>query len=371
MTDAGPVTPDAVSEPATPEPAAVEAVTAGAPAAGCPTCGEPNVAGDRFCEACGNELPFTAAAVAPVPQPPPGSIVATVSCPSCGNQGEPVEGYCGVCGMRLPAPRDHQEVELEVVAGVTDKGIRHHRNEDAMAMHIGDGFVAALVCDGVSTTVNPDAASQAAADAACAVLAERRDHDAAYDAARAAVLATAYEPAADLGPPSCTYLAAMVTEERITLASLGDCRSYWVTPGSATQITVDDSWAELQIASGAMSRADAYAHPNAHVITRWLANDADPAWRPTRVDFDVPGPGRLLLVSDGLWNYTIEPATLVAAIGDEPLGRLELARRLVSFANEAGGSDNITVVVVDLPLEDLQPKDAEPKDAELKGFRSP
>ena len=375
MTDAGltePVVTEpppeaAVAQPASPEPVAPEpavpeqAVTPEA-AAGCPACGEPIVTGARYCEACGNELPFTeAAVVTPVPEAPPAPLALAVACPSCGNQGEPVEGYCGICGMRLPAARDHQEQELELVAGVSDKGIRHHRNEDAMAMFIGDGFVVALVCDGVSTTVNPDVAAQAAADAACAVLAERPDHDAAYDAARAAVLATAYEPAADLGPPSCTYLAAMVTDQRITFASLGDCRSYWVTPGSATQITVDDSWAELQIASGAMSRADAYAHPNAHVITRWLANDADPTWRPTRVDFDVPGPGRLLLVSDGLWNYTIEPATLVAATGDEPLGRLELARRLVTFANQAGGSDNITVVVVDLPMND----------ADLKGSSSP
>lgn len=329
-------------------------------AAGCPACGEPMGPGDLFCEACGKELP-NAEATAPAPVEAAAMAAPTVTCPSCGNDGEPVEGYCGACGMRLPAPRDHQELELEGVAGVTDKGMRHHRNEDAMAMFVGDGFVAAVVCDGVSTTVNPDVASQAAADAACAVLAERRDHDAAYDAARAAVLATSYERHAELGPPSCTYLAAVVMDERVTFATLGDCRSYWVTPGSATQITVDDSWAELQIASGAMSRAEAYAHPNAHVITRWVANDADPAWRPTKVDFDVPGPGRLLLVSDGLWNYTIEPATLVAAIGEEPLERLELARRLVTFANEAGGSDNITVVVVDLPL----------KDADLKGFSSP
>jgi serine/threonine protein phosphatase PrpC len=328
-------------------------------AAGCPACGEPIVVGDLFCEACGKDLPNTEA-TAPAPVEAAAMAAPTLTCPSCGNDGEPVEGYCGACGMRLPAPRDHQELELEGVAGVTDKGVHHHRNEDAMAMFVGDGFVAALVCDGVSTTVNPDVASQAAADAACAVLAERPDHDAAYDAARAAVLATSYEPHAELGPPSCTYLAAVVTDERVTFATLGDCRSYWVTPGSATQITVDDSWAELQIASRAMSPTEAYAHPNAHVITRWVANDADPAWRPTMVDFDVPGPGRLLLVSDGLWNYTIEPTTLVEAIGEEPLERLELARRLVTFANQAGGSDNITVVVVDLPL----------KVADLKGSSS-
>lgn len=318
--------------------------------AACPVCGEPIVAGDRFCEACGNELPFTEPPATPVQTPAPPAIEA-VTCPSCGNQGDPVEGYCGVCGMRLPAPRDHVELERAGVAGVTDKGKRHHRNEDAMAVFAGDGFVAAVVCDGVSTSVDPDEASQAAVDAACAVLAARPDLDAAYDAARQAVLATEYEPHAELGPPSCTFLAAIVSDQRVTLAAMGDCRAYWVAGGVAAQLTVDDSWAEMQIASGAMPPAEARAHANAHVITRWLANDADPTWRPSNVAFEVSGPGRLLLVSDGLWNYSLEPAQLVAAAGEEAVGRLDLARRLVTFANDAGGSDNITVVVVDLPLQ--------------------
>jgi serine/threonine protein phosphatase PrpC len=325
-------------------------------AAACPTCGEPIAAGDRFCEACGNELPFTEAAAAEAPPteeatPAAPAAPVLVTCPSCGTEGEPVDGYCGVCGMRLPAPRDHLELVLDGPAGVTDKGRRHHRNEDAMAIHVGDGFVAAVVCDGVSTSVNPDVASQAAVDAACAVLAGAPDHEGAYDAARAAVLATEYQPHGELSPPSCTYLAARVTDERVDLASLGDCRAYWYADGTATQLTVDDSWAEEQIAAGALSRAEAYAHIYAHVITRWLANDADPGWRPRIAPFDVPGPGRLLLVSDGLWNYTLEPADLVAAMGEEPLPPVDLARRLVTYANDAGGSDNITVVVVDLPLK--------------------
>ena len=323
--------------------------------AACPTCGEPITAGDRFCEACGTELPFTEApleAPAAVVEAPAAPAAPTlVTCPSCGSEGESVDGYCGVCGMRLPAPRDHLELVLDGPAGVTNKGKRHARNEDAMAVHVGEGFVAAVVCDGVSTSVNPDVASQAAADAACAVLADSRDLEAAYDAARAAVLATEFEPHADLGPPSCTFLAATVTDECVTMASLGDCRAYWYADGAATQLTVDDSWAEVQIESGALSRADAYAHAFAHVITRWLAQDADPTWRPRIVPFDVPGPGRLLLVSDGLWNYTLEPADLAAAMGEEPLPPVDLARRLVTYANDAGGSDNITVVVVDLPLK--------------------
>ena len=334
----------------------------------CPTCGEPFAPGDLFCEACGSELPVTEAAAPAVaePEPAPAEPSATaVTCPSCGTVGEPVDGYCGNCGMRLPAPRDHQELVLEGAAGVSDKGKRHARNEDAMAIAVAEGFVAAIVCDGVSTSVNPDVASQAAADAAIAVLTENRDLEAAYDAARAAVLATEFEPHPELSPPSCTFLAATVTDELVTLAAHGDCRAYWCAGGVVSQLTVDDSWAEAQIAGG-LPAADAYAHRFAHVITRWLSADADPEWRPHIVPFEVPGPGRLLLVSDGLWNYTLEPAQLVAAMGEEPTERLDLARRLVTFANDAGGSDNITVVVVDLPLTDLQPEDAE-----LKGSPTP
>jgi PPM family protein phosphatase len=326
-------------------------------AAACPVCGEPIAAGDLFCEACGNALPVTEA---PTVAPEAAPAATTVTCPSCGNQGEPVEGYCGVCGTRLPAPRDHQEVVQDWAAGVSDKGKRHARNEDAMGLCAGETYVAAVVCDGVSTSVNPDIASQAAADAACAVLAAQPDLEAAYDAARAAVLAIEFEPHADLSPPSCTFLAATVTDDTITLASLGDCRAYWCADGTVTQLTVDDSWAEVQIAAG-MPPADAYAHALAHVITRWLSKDADPEWRPRIVQFDVPGPGRLLLVSDGLWNYTLEPAHLVAAMGDPNSERIDLARRLVTFANDAGGSDNITVVVVDLPLR------PEGEQNELKG----
>lgn len=329
-------------------------------AAACPVCGEPIAAGDLFCEACGNALPVTEAAEPVAAEPAPAATPMTITCPSCGNQGEPVEGYCGVCGTRLPAPRDHQELVLDGAAGVSNKGIRHARNEDAMAIFVGEevvgeGYVAAIVCDGVSTSVNPDIASQAAADAACAVLAQTPDLEAAYDAARAAVLATEFEPRADLSPPSCTFLAATITDTMVTFASLGDCRAYWYADGSATQLTVDDSWAEVQIEAG-MPRADAYSHSLAHVITRWLSNDADPAWRPRIISFDVPGPGRLLLVSDGLWNYTLEPAHLVAAMGDPTADRIDLARRLVAFANDAGGSDNITVVVVDLPLRQVDAK---------------
>jgi serine/threonine protein phosphatase PrpC len=142
-----------------------------------------------------------------------------------------------------------------------------------------------------------------------------------------------------------------VTDTSLRLSAFGDCRGYWIAPdGTVQQLTVDDSWATQQIAAG-MAPAEAYADHRAHAITRWIARDADAEWRPVPIDFTPPGPGRVLLVSDGVWNYAAESPQLAAVISAAPSPPLELARHLVEFANAQGGADNITAVVVDLPLQ--------------------
>ena len=302
-------------------------------AAACPACGAGLLPDQRYCEACGAERPA-----------PP--------CLSCGATDEAVDGYCTHCGARVPRPRDHTEVEAHGAAGVTDRGRRHHRNEDAMALDTDSAAaVLVVVCDGVSTTERPDEASQAAVDAAIDVLrADPRPDSlaAAYDAARAAVLSVPASGAEGLGVPSCTYLAAVVTDTDATVANLGDCRAYWLGTDGPVTVTVDDSWATEEVVAGRMTVADAYADPRAHTITRWLGADADPAWTPRIERFVVPGPGRLILCSDGLWNYALDGGAVAEAMGDAA-SPLDAARRLTDAANDAGGHDNITVVVVDLP----------------------
>jgi len=356
-----------LTPPASPAPAP-------APAAGalaCPACGAATVAGDRFCEACGADLPVTTAAApaaaaatsadpapAPTPQPeqPEPDYAADLAppgppCASCGADWTQIQDrYCGVCGMKQPAPRDHIEVSCEGVAAVTDRGRRHHRNEDAFALRATDGLpVVAVVCDGVSTTVDPGLASQGAADAALAVLAGGGDLNAAHAAAQAAAVAvTDVPPPPDLGWPSCTFLAGVVHGNVVHLGALGDCRSFWLPEaGEAVTLTEDDSWAAEQISSGAMSPADAYRSPLAHTITRWLGRDADPGWAPRLSEFRPGGPGRLVLCSDGLWNYAEQAADVAAAAAGEG-DALQVARRLTDFANAQGGRDNVTVVVIEM-----------------------
>jgi serine/threonine protein phosphatase PrpC len=135
----------------------------------------------------------------------------------------------------------------------------------------------------------------------------------------------------------------------ITIGAVGDSRAYWISDASAELLTVDDSWAQEQVAEGLMNEAEAQRHPHAHAITRWLGEDA-PGDAIQVTTFTPLTSGRLVLCSDGLWNYaptTERLATLVRALpsGTPPI---EVARSLTHVALAAGGRDNITVVVVDI-----------------------
>jgi len=288
-------------------------------------------------------------------------------CEACSSARISADGYCESCGHKVRSGRDHQETDLGIVAGVTDRGLRHHRNEDAMALATvpttTGPAVVAVVCDGVSTTARPDEASLAAVRAAARVLltAVRTGADllsaspAAVRAATAAVAAlTGRTGRADRpgDPPSATFVSAVLADGVATVCWLGDSRAYWLAAGpdsAAQQLTRDDSVAEEMVAAGLLTEAQALASPQGHVVTRWIGADlSDPEPHVTR--YEPPGPGALLLCSDGLWNYAPEAAKLAelalpAALTD-PLGAV---RALVGFALDAGGADNVTAILAPFP----------------------
>jgi serine/threonine protein phosphatase PrpC len=275
-------------------------------------------------------------------------------------------------GRLTTAERDHIEQDLGQVAGVSDRGLRHHRNEDAMHFAVADtdaGPVAvAIVSDGVSSAPRPDEASWLAVEAGITVLAEGADEgrdpqDVSRRAAGAAGQALVGLAGAD-GAPAATYVSAIVTQQLITVCWLGDSRAYWLAAdsplptgpndtidisGGSRRVTRDDSLAEELVAAGLATMDEAMASPQAHVITRWLGADLpDPEahveqFRPT-------GPGVLLLCSDGLWNYRPEAADLAAMVMPAAATRpLDAAADLAKFALDSGGLDNITVVLIPFP----------------------
>jgi serine/threonine protein phosphatase PrpC len=212
-----------------------------------------------------------------------------------------------------------------------------------------------VVCDGVSASFDPDVASAVAAEAAGEVLAAAgadlpAQAGAAIAAAAEAVaaLAATGDPRRVSSNPACTIVAACVRGADVGYGWVGDSRAYWIpVTGPAVQLSEDDSWATHAVAAG-IDPQDAWRDPKAHAITAWLGADAGPVKARTGA-LRATAPGHLVLCSDGLWNYLMDPAEFAAAVR-EHLGAaaddlLAAARSLTRFANEAGGSDNITVAV--------------------------
>ncbi|WP_306205132.1 protein phosphatase 2C domain-containing protein [Actinoplanes sp. RD1] len=315
--------------------------------ADCAACPDEREAGAAFCESCGQAL-ATGAEQAP-----------GTDCGACGATGTVgAEGYCENCGMLAGRPRDHVEADAhEVAAAVSDRGLRHHRNEDAMWLAVRGTDADVVVCDGVSASFDPDIASETAAETAGKVLAGPADDPAEHVGAAIRAAADAVAALADSGDPrravsnpACTIVAACRRGETIGYGWVGDSRAYWVpATGEARQLTEDDSWAAHAIALGVDPRA-ALAAPNAHAITAWLGADAGTV-RPRTGTLRPDGPGTLVLCSDGLWNYRLDLDDFAAAVRTavrETPGPLDAARALVTLAVEAGGADNITVALLAL-----------------------
>ncbi|MFJ8231263.1 protein phosphatase 2C domain-containing protein [Streptomyces sp. NPDC094448] len=293
-------------------------------------------------------------------------------CVACRAGRVDTDGYCENCGHAQPRERDHMEEELDTVAAVSDRGLRHHRNEDAFAVSAtalpdGSPAVVAIVCDGVSSATRPDEASQAAARTACDVLVDslpRGTHP--QQAMRDAIVAAAAAVNALAAPgagrdaaghhthpqqnaPACTIVGAVSASGLLIVGWVGDSRVYWVPDdrsGPAARLTEDDSWAAQMVAAGLMTEAEAYADERAHAITGWLGADAYELDPHTAV-FQPDRSGVVVVCTDGLWNYAETPEEMAGAMpSDAARWPLRSARALVGHALDGGGHDNVTVAVL-------------------------
>ena len=152
-------------------------------------------------------------------------------------------------------------------------------------------------------------------------------------------------------------------EEQLALANVGDSRAYMLQQGELTQLTEDHSLVEELVRDGKLTPAEAQVHPQRSIITRALgmepAIEVD-SWEITPYTGD-----RILLCSDGLTNELSDEriASTLRQLADPQ----EAAHDLVRQARAAGGSDNITVVVVDVVDDDGR---AEKASAALAGSKT-
>jgi PPM family protein phosphatase len=316
----------------------------------CHQCDAIVAATDKFCEECGVNLGSKSV-----------SQQMGNSCQKCGAAADKidVDRYCTGCGFRQVAI-EHETILLELApnfAGASDRGRRHHQNEDAIALKIIDERTYAMVvCDGVSISQHPELASRFAV-AACIEgielsLQEGANPETAIfngvDKSLQAVSEIPFDPENSIvDPSSATIVTAIVRDNLATIAWLGDSRAYWLAADKSLQLTQDDSWAREIVAQGTLTMEEAEKSPHAHAITRWLGADLDDDGVPSIATLTIPSAGYLLLCTDGLWNYAPEPSYLYHLIQQSPSSNsIDIARHLVQYANQQGGQDNITVSVL-------------------------
>ncbi len=237
-----------------------------------------------------------------------------------------------------------------VAAGATDVGRVRSGNEDELL--IAEPLYA--VADGMGGHAAGEVASAAAMEALLVAFDGNRSGPGLVDAVRDANRAVWEQSRgrSELRGMGTTLTAVALIdeggEEVLAIAHVGDSRAYLLRDGELTQVTEDHSVPEELRRAGRLSPEEAATDPRRHVLTRVLGVDSE-------VEVDtaqlVPYKGdRLLLASDGLFGELSDDE--IASILRRRSDPDRVAKQLVAMAKDAGGADNITVVVIDVTDDD-------------------
>lgn len=245
-----------------------------------------------------------------------------------------------------------------LAAGLSDVGRVRTRNEDALALEPDRGL--AVVADGMGGHPAGHIASRIAADTAVERLSDLLDTDGEWDDARGERMLEAVHAANDrilreaeahpeqrgMGT-TLTVLFVDPRAGRFLVGHVGDSRAYVYRDGALEQITRDDTWVQERVEAGDLPPEVARTHPMGHMLTQALGTQPDVDVQVA--DGDAP-PGSLFLVcSDGLVGMLADHELEAILRDEEPADAEALERtaeRLVADANEEGGTDNITVVLL-------------------------
>ncbi len=224
----------------------------------------------------------------------------------------------------------------------TDIGCLREHNEDSLVVKPP----LYVVCDGMGGHAAGEVASEIAVNVVAHHTPRTADAaalGAAVEEANLAVIRAAHEGRGREGMGT-TCTAAMLENERLVIAQVGDSRAYLLHGGNLQQITRDHSLMADYIEAGKITAEEARVHPQRSVITRALGSD--PYMQPDLFEINVETGDRLLLCSDGLTTMLEDDEILrILSTNRDPQF---CADALVSEAVDAGGFDNITVIVVDV-----------------------
>jgi PPM family protein phosphatase len=232
---------------------------------------------------------------------------------------------------------------VRIDAGASsDVGRLRTINEDSFV--VDDRLALYAVADGMGGHRAGEVASATALEALRAAVAGGKALDAAIVLANSAVFEKAATDRELAGMGTTLTAVAIIGDATLLIGHVGDSRAYQVRDGAITQITEDHSLVEELVREGRISPEEAEVHPQRAIITRALGIDPE-------VDVDLytveaHTGDRILICSDGLTGMLRDEEVLrIAGLEHDP--RLA-ADRLVDAANEAGGEDNITVLIIDV-----------------------
>ena len=205
-----------------------------------------------------------------------------------------------------------------------------------------------MVCDGMGGAAAGEVASTLAVAEMMRLLTERPwtspppvEAAEAVEAANEAIFSRSQRNP-KLNGMGTTLVALLVEDRRAWMVNVGDSRGYRLRNSHLEQITLDHSLVEEQMRLGQMSQQEAQRSPLKNVITRALGTQS--VVTPDIFEFETEPGDLFLLCSDGLVRELSDP--VIESVLSLDLTLEEMCSRLVEAANEAGGHDNITCVLV-------------------------
>ncbi len=230
----------------------------------------------------------------------------------------------------------------------TDRGRERENNEDA-ALGVPElGLF--VIADGMGGHLGGEIASQVAIDS---LLAFVKGHGPARDLkdgarllseavleANSAVLHEA--ELRELSGMGTTLTALQIAEHTATICHVGDTRAALLQDGELSVLTRDHNIASLMVDQGIIPAAQATLHPERHMLTQAVGTSE--SIDPDIVQVEIPHGARILLSTDGL--HDVVPADVIAELANQK--ELEdAAQALIEQANERGGPDNVTVILIE------------------------
>lgn len=239
------------------------------------------------------------------------------------------------------------------ICGMTDTGVKRENNQDLFDYTVfADGVGCAVVCDGMGGANAGETASMVAVESVMGILNEvcgagakdseiRRALQNAVVKANADIVSLAESDPDRFKGMGTTMAAAVVNGRVLHISHIGDSRIYSFMSGVLTRLTKDHSLVNDMVDTGEITRDQAMVHPSRNIITRALG-----VAKTVLEDYRclVMRPGEIVLIcTDGLYNF-VDDEKIASII--EKYRFENLPAKMIEAANEQGGGDNITAVVM-------------------------